>query len=100
LASGGGLLATSFIIPRGELVYDGICVGIFCDDEYKNDGIKSAFLIAGGLTALGSIPFLTASGKNRRRATSVNVTSEHSFRLNSRSIVHTSFPALIVSVLF
>src|SRR5687767_14944838 len=62
LASGAVLITTSFIIPRGELVDDGICVGVWCDDKYKNDGIKSAFFIAGGLFALGSIPLYIVSG--------------------------------------
>src|SRR5688572_11762042 len=64
LASGAGLIVTSFIIPRGELEEDGMCVGVWCDDKYKNDGIKSAFFIAGGISALGSIPFFIVSGKN------------------------------------
>lgn len=100
LAAGGGLIATSLIIPKGELVRDGICIGVLCDDEYENDGTKSAFFIAGGLSILGSIPFFIASGKNRKRATSVSFTSEHAFYLNNPNIVSTSFPALRVKIDF
>ena len=68
LAGGAGLIITAFIIPRGKLVYDGICIGAYCSDKYKNDGIKSAFFIAGSLSSLGSIPFFIASRKNKKRA--------------------------------
>ena len=68
LAGGAGLIITAFIIPRGKLVHDGICIGAYCSDKYKNDGIKSAFFIAGSLSSLGSIPFFIASRKNKKRA--------------------------------
>ena len=68
LAGGAGLIITAFIIPRGKLVHDGICFGAYCSDKYKNDGIKSAFFIAGSLSSLGSIPFFIASRKNKKRA--------------------------------
>ena len=68
LAGGAVLMTTAFIIPKGELVDDGVCVGPYCDDKYKNDGIKSAFFIAGGISALSSITFFIAYKKNRRKA--------------------------------
>ena len=58
LAGGAILIATAFIIPRGDLVEDGICIGIYCSDKYKNDGIKTALLLTGAGSALISIPFL------------------------------------------
>ncbi len=73
LTAGAGLIITSFIVPRGELVYDGICIGSYCSDKYKNDGLKSGFFISGVVSALGSIPFFIASGKNRKRANATSV---------------------------
>ena len=98
LVGGGGLIATAIIIPKGELVYDGICVGAYCSDKYKNDGIKSAFFIAGGLSALGSIPFFIFSKKNRRKATIVSFKIEPTTHLYKQNLVYTSFSALRVKV--
>ena len=39
-------------------------------EEYKNEGIKAAFGVAGVLTMLGSIPLFIASWKNKRKAAS------------------------------
>ena len=100
LASGAGLIITSVIIPRGALTEDGICVGPYCDDKYKNDGIKSAFFIAGGIAALSSIPLFIMSGKNRKKATSVGFKKENSVHLYNQSLVYTWFPALRVKVNF
>ncbi len=68
LAVGTGLVITAFVIPRGELIYDGICIGAYCTDKYKNDGIKTGFAVSGVAVMLGSIPFFIASGKNKKRA--------------------------------
>jgi len=100
LASGAGLIITSFIIPRGALKEDGICIGAFCDDKYKNDGIKSTLFIAGGVAALGSIPFFIASKKNRRKATSVSFKMENTIQLYNRNLASASFPALRVKLRF
>ncbi len=100
LVGGGGLIATAIIIPKGELVYDGICVGAFCDDKYKNDGIKSVFFIAGGIAALSSLPLFIVSRKNRRKATSVSFKMENTVQLYNQYLVRTSFPALRVKVNF
>ena len=98
LVVGAGLIATAIIIPRGELVYNGISVGPYSDNKYKNDGIKSAFFIAGGLSALGSIPFFILSKKNRRKATIVSFKIEPTTHLYKQNLVYTSFPALRVKV--
>ena len=100
LMGGAGLIITSFIIPRGKLVYDGICVFQYCDDKYKNDEIKSTVLIAGTIVALGSIPFFIASGKNRRKATtaSVFINMEKSTALQLSMIRNRSFPAATVRI--
>ena len=96
LAVGAGLIVTSVVIPRGELTYDGICIGAFCSDKYKNDGIKSAFFIAGSISALSSIPFFIASSKNKKRAkvASVFINMERAPVLQATEIKNQSFPAL------
>lgn len=98
LAGGAGLIITSFIIPKGALKEDGICIGGLCDDKYKNDGIKSTLFIAGGVAALGSIPFFMASKKNQRKATSVSFKMENTIQLYNRNLVSASFPALRVKL--
>ncbi len=68
LIGGAGLIATSFIIPKGELVRDGICIGYLCTDEYKNDDIRAAVALGGALSMLGSIPMFIISNRNKRKA--------------------------------
>jgi ABC-type Fe3+ transport system permease subunit len=100
LVVGAGLIITAFIIPRGELVSGGIyCgpgAGILCNEEYENDGIKSAFFIAGGLSAFGSIPFFIASSKNKKkaRAASAFINMEKVPVLQAATIRNQTFPAL------
>jgi hypothetical protein len=96
LAAGAGLIITAFIIPRGELVYDGICIGAYCSDRYKNDGISAAFGLTGLVSMLGSVPFFIASGKNKRRAreASVFINMERAPVLQTTEIKNHSFPAL------
>ena len=95
LAGGAVLMITGIVIPRGELTEAGICVGSFlCDEEYKNDGIKSAFFLLGTVSALSSIPLFILSKKNHRKATSVGFKMENTVQLNKHSLVHTSFPSL------
>lgn len=100
LAVGTGLIAASFIIPRGDLVYDGICIGAYCTDKYKNDKIKSAVLVAGGITALGSIPFYIASSKNRKRAKALSVSfkRDNAFIVNNYNSVNISYPAISLNI--
>ena len=100
LVGGGGLIATAIIIPKGELVYDGICVGAYCSDKYKNDGIKSIFFIAGSIAALSSVPLFIMSRKNRRKATSLSFKMENAVQLSNQNLVRTSFPALRVKANF
>jgi hypothetical protein len=100
LIGGAVLIATSFIIPRGEMEDPGICIGAYCDDKYKNDGIKSAFFIAGGAAALSSIPFFIISGKNRRKAMSVGFKMDRTIYRYGQSFVYHSYPALKVKITF
>lgn len=64
---GAGLVAAALIIPRGELVKDGFCFFVWCDDEYKNDNLKGGLFITGAISMLGSIPFYISSNKNKKR---------------------------------
>ena len=100
LAAGTTLMIAAAIIPKGDLVHDGICVGPYCSDKYKNDGIKSAFLIAGGVVALASIPLFVVSGKNRRKAKSVGFKLENIVQPHNQELICTSFPALRVKFSF
>jgi len=100
LVGGAGLMITAFIIPRGELVHDGICVGWYCSDKYKNDGIKSAFFIAGGLAALASIPFFITSGKNKRRANAISASlkTDNASIVSGYSLTRINYPALSIKI--
>jgi hypothetical protein len=100
LVVGGGLIATSIIIPKGDLVYDGICIGAYCSDKYKNDGIRSVFFIAGGIAALSSVPLFIVSRKNRRKSMFVSFKMENTVQLYNQNLVHISFPVLKVNANF
>lgn len=86
LGSGAGLIVTSFIIPRGDLVKEGIIIGPYSSNKYKNEGIKSAFLITGGASSLASIPFFIASKKNQKKA----LQGTASFRMETSPIIRYS----------
>lgn len=96
LIGGGAAIASSLIVPRGKQTDDGICIGPWCDDEYKNDGFRSTFFVAGALSALGSIPFSIASSKNRKRArnAAVLIDLEKISSLNALLLNNHSFPVL------
>jgi hypothetical protein len=100
LVAGATLIVASFVIPRGELTHDGICIGPYCTDEYKNDGLKSAVLAGGSLSALGSLPFFISSRKNRRRAASVSIKAERFKTLYSSNVSSAGFPVLAVRLKF
>jgi hypothetical protein len=77
LGTGAGLMIIAAVYPKGELVSSsGFCgpgSGILCNKDYKNDKLKSALFIAGGVSAVASVPFFIAAKKNRRRAASVGM---------------------------
>jgi len=68
LASGGALIATAAIIPRGNYVKRDWITEAILGQEHKNDGIKTAVFLVGAGSALASIPFFVISKKNQRRA--------------------------------
>ena len=96
LAVGAGLVVTSVVIPNGELTYDGICIGAYCSDKYKNDGIRAAFGLTGLVSMLGSVPFFIASGKNKRSANAVSfsIKRERASLARAKSITNINYPAL------
>ena len=94
LAVGACLVITAVVIPNGELTYDGICIGTYCSDKYKNDGIRTAFGVSGVSAMLGSIPFFIASGKNKRRAASISFKKQTVPQLQKSSFVYKAIPAL------
>jgi hypothetical protein len=100
LVVGATLIVASFVIPRGELTHDGICIGPYCTDEYKNDGLKSVVLAGGALSALGSLPFFISSLKNRRRAASISIKAERFKSLYSGYVSSVGFPVLAVKLKF
>ena len=100
LVVGAGLVVTSVVIPNGELTYDGICIGAYCSDKYKNDGIRAAFAVSGVASMLGSIPFFIASGKNKKRAArgSVFINMEKTPVLQGMAFRNQSFPVIGISL--
>jgi hypothetical protein len=100
LGGGATFMATAFIIPRGELVHKNFLENIVVGPEYENDGIKAAFFITGGLSALSSIPFFVISKKNQRKAMSLALKTEKTIYLCKQNFVHTSIPAIEVRVNF
>jgi hypothetical protein len=71
LGGGAALLATDFIIPKGESEGYDVCIYIVCEN-HKNDDIKAAFGLTGFVSMLASVPFFIASGKNKKRGNSVS----------------------------
>ena len=100
LIGGTGLIITSFVIPRGDLVHDGICVGPYCSDEYKNDNLKTALFLVGVASDLASIPFFIASKKNKKRAMNISTSFdlERAKVIQHATFVNKSFPALSVKI--
>jgi hypothetical protein len=100
LIGGTTVLITSLVIPRGELVYDGICVGVYCSDEYKNDNLKTALFLSGVALDLASIPFFIASKKNKKRAAKVSTSfnMEKARVIQHATYVNKSFPALSIKI--
>ena len=95
LGGGVAMFAVSAIIPKGELTGE-ISYPCLCEDVRENDNIKAAFFVAGAASALASIPFFIASGKNKRRAmrASVFINMEKIPVSQNTDIGNRSFPAV------
>jgi hypothetical protein len=100
LIGGTTILIASFVIPRGDLVYDGICVGPYCSDEYKNDNLKTALFLSGVALDLASIPFFIASKRNKKRAMKVSTSlkMEKTQVIQYTAFVKRSYPVLSVKI--
>ncbi len=101
LGGGAALIVTSLVIPQGEPTgyqIDPISGGFY--EGHKNDGIKGALILGGGLSLLGSIPFFIASGKNKRKArqASVFINMERVPVLQGMAFSKQSFPGLGVRI--
>lgn len=94
MIGGAAVMLTSFVIPKGDLVEDGICVGPYCDDKYKNDNLKGGLFIGGGIAAIASIPFFIASSRNRKKAASLGLRIEKIKLFPSQNLSVNSFPVL------
>jgi len=98
LGGGATLVLTGIIIPKGEFVgYDGSYLGTPIE-EYKNEGIKAAFGVAGVLTMLGSIPFFIVSGKNKRKAASLSFKNMRAPQIKNSSMVYRPIPAVSLKI--
>jgi hypothetical protein len=92
LGAGVAFIATGAIIPEGAET-DDFLPTCFCYAN-KNDGIKGAFIMAGGLSAIVSIPFFIASGKNKRRAAAVSLNTEKINFPVKNMLVQATIPAI------
>jgi len=101
LATGGGLILTGVVFPRGKLTKEGIPGGgFYLGDEYKNDGLKGALILIGGVSALASIPFFISSRRNAKKAASVGFKNEDIIFPYKNTLAYTSLPAVSVKVNF
>lgn len=93
LGAGAAMIITGVIIPEGELTdrFDPRTFSYY----HKNDGIKGALILGGGLSMLGSIPFFIASGKNKRRSNAISafIQMERAPILQGMAFSTQSFPA-------
>jgi hypothetical protein len=98
LGSGAALVITGIIIPKGESKgFTGSYYGLPAE-EYENDGIKAAVGGIGLLFMLGSIPFFIASGKNKRRATSLSFNNMKTLQIKNSSFVYQPIPAVSLKI--
>ena len=97
LGGGAALVIIANVIPEGEQTDFN---PRFLDYNHKNDGVKAAFGLTGGLSMLGSIPLFIASGKNRKKAKSASafINMEKAPILQQTGIRNQSFPAVGVRI--
>ncbi len=102
LGGGAALVVTGVIIPKGESKgFTGSFYGVpNAVEEYKNDGIKAAFGLAGSLSMIGSIPFFVASRKNKKRGMRLSLINEKIPRIQKSSFVYRSVPSVSLTIDF
>ena len=99
IGSGVTLFAVSAIIPKGELTGE-ISYPCLCQDVHQNDDIKAALGLAGVVSALVSIPFFIASGKNNRRANAISASlkTDNASIVSGYSLTRINYPALSIKI--
>jgi hypothetical protein len=79
------------VIPKGEVTYNNMYYGT---KEYKNDGIKAAFGIAGRILGGGGLALIYLANKNKKKALAKTVSLGHQriiFPQHNTSILITQF---------
>ncbi len=93
LATGGTLVTTGFIIPKGELIHES-----FLQKTYKNDGIKST-LVFGGIAAItGSLTLFFLASKNKQKAMSLSIKNEQVSLIQKNSLVYDTIPSISLKI--
>lgn len=93
LGGGGALILTGIIIPKGELTHLGIL-----DNDYKNDGIKNAFVSSGTIAMLGSIPFFIMASKNKRKTASFSFKNKKMPQVQKGNLVDRAIPSFNIKI--
>ena len=93
LGGGATLALTGIRIPKGEITHVG-----FLENDYKNEGVKSAFQLTGFVSMLGSIPLFIASSKNKKRAATVSINNEKIQTLQKGSFAYKFVPAVRLTI--
>jgi len=96
LATGGGLIATSFIIPKGE--FTGYNSDYPFNKEYKNDGIRSIICITGVVMSLTSVGFFISAHKAKKKETRLSFKNETMPQIMQGSFVNRYVPSLALTV--
>ena len=68
------------------------------EGDNRSINTKGAFLIIGGITALSSIPFFIASGKNKRKGMSLSFKNETVPLLQNGSFANRPVPSLALKI--
>jgi len=93
LGGGAAFAITGMIIPKGEIVHEG-----FLGNDYKNDGIKGTFKLAGILSMAGSIPLFIASSKNKKKAASLSFKNEPFPQIQRNNFVNRNISTLSLKI--
>jgi hypothetical protein len=105
LLGGGFALTTTGILmaaPKAAEDYGNIFAGVFTGEPVpENDyTAENILLITGTASMIASIPFFSASKKNKRKAMdmSANIKMENFRMFQYQSFVQTSYPALALKI--
>ena len=95
IATGAAMFTVSALVPEGDPTGE-ISYPCLCRDVHQNDDIKGALGLTGIVSALASIPFFIASGKNQRKAkaASLFINAESRQALAGSTIRKIYFPAI------